>query len=165
MSMILNLLRVTPTELATYQQDSEALETRLDALAADPALTDLDKAWDGIIYLLTGAPITQAPHPHPLAKVLFSGQLLDEAQDLGYGPAHYLTPSQVASLHAQLAAIGPAELRTRFDPARMLAQGVYPDIWAEGEDALAYVLDGYQLLQEEYATAAQRGEGLLTWLS
>jgi hypothetical protein len=163
MGMLMNLLRVTPTELAAYQQDSDALETRIYAAAADPALTDLDKTWDGIIYLLTGAPVTQATHP--LVSVLFSGQLLDVAQDLGYGPAHYLTPTQVAGLHPQLAAIDPAELRARFDPANMQAQGVYPDIWAEGEDALTYVLDGYETLRQEYATAAQRGEGLLTWLS
>jgi hypothetical protein len=160
MSMLLNLLRVTPAELPTSKT---AARWKRASAPRPPTRTDLDKTWDDISYLLTGASATQTTHP--LVSLLFSGQLLDEAQDVGSGPTHYLTPTQVASLHQQLAAISPAELRVRFEPARMLAQGVYPINWAEGEDALAYVLAGYATLRQAYAAAVQGGEGLLTWLS
>ena len=37
----------------------------------------------------------------PLAKIFFSGQLVDENQNLGYGPAHYLTRYQVKELNVE----------------------------------------------------------------
>lgn len=164
MSMIGNLLRVTDAELQTYLADSTRLENRIyQDTGTDPALVDIDKTWDGINFLLTRDKLGQTSHP--LAHVLLSGQLVDEAQDLGYGPAHYLTAAQVAELQPQLAAISRAELKRRFDPARMTALGIYPNIWDEGDDAFDYVADGFKTVQELYAEAAQRGEGLITFIS
>jgi hypothetical protein len=166
MSMIGNLLRVSNAELQTYLADSSQLETRIyrDS-GTDPALVDIDKTWDGIVFLLTGNALSEGAHQHPLARVLFSGQLVDEDQDLGYGPAHFLRPEEVAELQPQLAALTVAELKQRFDPAKMTELGIYPNIWDEGEDAFEYVLGGFMTVQEHYAEAAQRGEGMITFLS
>ncbi|RTQ50309.1 DUF1877 family protein [Hymenobacter gummosus] len=162
--MIGNLLRVSPAELQAYRADSARLEDRLyQGTGTDPALTDIDKTWDGLVFLLTGQPLSEATHP--LARVLFSGQLVDEEQDLGYGPAHYLEPAEVAALQPQLAAIGAAELRKHFDPARMTALGIYPGIWAEGDDAFDYLADGFAAVQALYAEAAKRGEGMITFIA
>ena len=164
MSMIGNLLRVTEAELQAYRADSAQLENRIyQDTGTDPALVDIDKTWDGIVFLLTGQPLSQTAHP--LVRVLFSGQLVDEEQDLGYGPAHYLTPAEVAELQPLLAAIGVAELKQRFDPARMSELGTYPNIWDEGDDAFDYVADGFATVQELYAEAARRGEGMITFIS
>ena len=142
MSMIGHLLRVTDAELQTYLADSAQLENRIyhDA-GTDRALTDIDKTWDGIIFLLTGQALSEAVHP--LVRVLFSGQLIDAEQDLGYGPAHFLRPEEVAELHPQLAALTVADLKQRFDPAKMTELGVYPGIWEEGNEAFEYVMGGF----------------------
>src|SRR6478609_11842389 len=103
MSMIGHLLRVTKPELDEYLKDSSLLESSIYDEETDeenPNLVDLDKSWDGILFLLTGQNVVNTDHP--LAKVLFSGQLIDEEQDLGYGPAHYLTPEQVKDLNSQI---------------------------------------------------------------
>lgn len=71
----------------------------------DDALIDIDKTWDGIIFLLTGHGIASAASP--LVRVLFSGQLIDEEQDLGYGPTHYLTPEEVVELSNEISTITP----------------------------------------------------------
>jgi hypothetical protein len=164
MSMIGNLLRVSAAELQTYRADSAQLENRLyQDTGRDSALVDIEKTWDGIIFLLTGQAL--ADTTHPLARVLFSGQLIDEAQDLGYGPAHYLTPAEVAALQPQLAAVTVADLKQRFDPARMTALGIYPNIWEEGDDAFDYVAEGFATLQQLYAEAAARGQGMITFIS
>ncbi|MDO7875910.1 YfbM family protein [Hymenobacter sp. ASUV-10] len=166
MSMIGNLLRVTDAELQTYLADSAQLETRLyQDSGTDRALTDIDKTWDGIIFLLTGDALSQGGHQHPLARVLFSGQLIDAEQDLGYGPAHFLRPEEVAELQPQLAALTVARLKQRFDPAKMTELDVYPGIWDEGDEAFEYVMGGFETVQEHYAEAAQRGEGMITFLS
>ena len=87
MSMIGNFLRVTKTQLEDYLKDSTLLETRIydeESDDEDPNLVDIDKSWEGILFLLTGQNLETIDHP--LAKVLFSGQIIDEDQDLGYGP-------------------------------------------------------------------------------
>lgn len=69
-----HLLRVSPAELHTYLADSTQLEDRIYRNASkDRALEEIDKTWDGIIFLLTGQSFAQADHP--LTRVLFSGQL------------------------------------------------------------------------------------------
>jgi Domain of unknown function (DUF1877) len=163
MGMIGNLLRVTDAELQAYRADSRRLEDRIYRTVNDPALADIDKTWEGIVFLLTGEAL--ADTSHPLVRVLFSGQLVDAEQDLGYGPAHYLTPAEVAALQPPLAAITGAELRQRFDPARMTELGIYPSIWDEGEEAFEYLAGGLATVQELYAEAARRGEGMITFIS
>jgi len=164
MGMTSNLLRVTDAELQTYLADSTQLETRIyQESGRDPALVDIDKTWDGIVFLLTGAGLSEAAHP--LTRLLFSGQLIDAEQDLGYGPAHFLRPAEVAALQPQLAALTAAELKQRFDPAKMTELDVYPGIWQEGDEAFDYVAGGFATVQEHYAKAAQRGEGMITYLT
>ena len=164
--MIGNLLRVSSAELQAYLADSSQLEARIyQDSGTDPALVDIDKTWDGIVFLLTGNALSEGAHQHPLARVLFSGQLVDEDQDLGYGPAHYLQPDEVAELQPQLAALTATELQSRFNPAKMTELGIYPGIWDEGAEAFDYLLQGFTTVQEHYAEAAQRGEGMVTFLS
>jgi len=163
--MIGNLLRVAESELEEYLKDSSLLEDRIygESKTADESLVDIDKSWDGIIFLLTGQNIENANHP--LVKVLFSGQLIDEEQDLGYGPAHYLTPEQVKELNNQISKITIADLKQKFDPNKMTELEVYPTIWEEGDDAFEYVADSFSTLQNFYAEAAKNGEAIITFLN
>lgn len=162
MSMIGNLLRVTPAELEAYRKDSTQLENRIYADAENPNLVDIDKAWDGIMFLLTGQNLENLDHP--LAGVLFSGQLVDEDQDLGYGPAHYVTPEQVQELHAAISVITTDELRRKFDAKKMAELEIYPNVW-EHEDTPDYLIEYFETIQEVYATAAQNGEAVITFIN
>jgi hypothetical protein len=164
MSMIGNLFRVTNMELDEYLKDSSLLENRIYSEEANDAnLVDIDKAWEGIVFLLTGQCLAEADHP--LVAVLFSGQLVDENQDLGYGPAHYLRPQQVADLNNQITAITVADLKQRFDPAKMMELGVYPEIWDDGDDAFDYLANYFNSVQQLYHQAAQNQEAIITFVS
>ena len=126
MSMIGNLLRVTKSELEEYLKDSSLLETRIyddEAEEPEPNLVDIDKSWDGIIFLLTGQNFENSDHP--LTKVLFSGQIIDENQDLGYGPGQYLTPEQVKDLNEEISKISVKELSEKYDAQKMMELEVY----------------------------------------
>lgn len=159
--MTAHLLRVTPQELFTYLEDSVQLAGRVRSAAKDERRYDIDKSWDGIIYLLTGQ---NSSSGHPLAKLFFSEQLIDKDQDLGTGPAHYLLPAQVQELHAALGGIQPGALKERFDAAAMTAAGVYPgNAWQE-EGTDDYLAEYFELVQEVLATAAARGEALITFI-
>lgn len=167
MSMIGNLLRVTKTELEEYLKDSSLLESSIYDEETDdenPNLVDIDKAWDGIIFLLTGQGIANANHP--LLRVLFSGQIIDEEQDLGYGPAHYLTPEQVAELNSEISKITIADLKQKYDPKKMAELEVYPTIWEqEGDEAFDYLCEYFVNLQQVYSDATKNGEAIITFLN
>lgn len=165
MSMIGNLLRVTKTELEEYLKDSSLLENRIyndDSESEDPNLVDIDKSWDGIIFLLTGQNFDNSNHP--LTKVLFSGQIIDEEQDLGYGPGQYLTPEQVKEVNEQISKISIEELSKKFDAKRMTELEVYPNIW-EDEDEVNYLTEYFQTIQEVYAEASKNDEAIITFIN
>ncbi|MGJ1446059.1 YfbM family protein [Sphingobacterium spiritivorum] len=164
MSMIANLLRVTTSELEAYLKDSSLLEESIYNDEADAEnLIDIDKSWDGIIFLLTGQGLATAKHN--LVRILFSGQIIDEEQDLGYGPAHYLTAEQVAELNGEISAITIADLKQRFNPERMNELEIYPIIWDEGDDAFDYLADGFLTLQNVFADATKNEEAIITFLN
>ena len=165
MSMIGNLLRVSNTELQEYLKDSSLLEDRIyrEDAEQDAGLVDIDKSWEGILFLLTGQSLAEADHP--LAAVLFSGQIVDENQDLGYGPAHYVTPEQVSEINAQISKISFADLEQKFDPAKMMELGIYPEIWDEDDEAIDYLSENYNLIRDIYEKAAANGEAIITFIN
>ena len=167
MGMTGNLLRVTNDELEKYLKDSSLLENNIyndETDGENPNLVDIDKAWEGIIFLLTGQSLANADHP--LLNVLFSGQLIDDEQDLGYGPAHYLTPEQVKDLNDQITDITTADLKQKYDPRRMSELEIYPTIWEEeGDGAFEYLSEYFINLQEAYLEAAKNGEAIITFIS
>ena len=165
MGMIANLLRVTQSELEDYLEDSSLLEDRIyDDEGDEQNLVDIDKSWDGIIFLLTGQNCGST-NDHPLVEILFSEQIIDVEQNLGYSPAHYLTPKEVIELNNQISKITIADLKQKFDPEKMTELGVYPIIWDEGEEAFDYLANGFTDLQNVYAEAAKNGEAIITFLS
>lgn len=164
MSMIFNLLQVTPAELEAFKEDSAKLEDRIYAEGGDDEnFTDIDKAWDGIIFLLTGKNFMQSDGP--VMKAFFSDQLVDEAQDLGYGPAHYVTPQQVEEINVLFQATKEENLRVAFDPQKMMEAEVYPHIWDKDEELFDYILEYFDVLKERYAQAAAAGDAMITFMN
>ncbi|AMR34557.1 hypothetical protein A0256_14600 [Mucilaginibacter sp. PAMC 26640] len=162
--MVGNLLRVTNSELQEYLKDSSLLEDRIyNDEIDDIKLTDIDTAWEGIVFLLTGQCMAEADHP--LLAVLFSGRVINEDQDLGYGPAHYVTPEHVKNLHDQISNFTIADLKQRFDPLKMTGLGVYPEIWEEGEEAFNYLNEYFVTVQRVYHKASSNNEAIITFLS
>lgn len=92
--MIGSLFRVTTEDLEMILNNSSLLEEKVydSADKYKDDILEIDKSWEAIFYLLTGHPVAEMEEAKaPLSWVLFSGQVVDEAQDMGYGPAQYLT--------------------------------------------------------------------------
>jgi hypothetical protein len=124
------------------------------ALPAEPLR--IDKAWDGVDFLLTGR--AEAGNP-PLNNVVRGGK--KTGKDLGYGPARYLTPQEVQEVSRALAAITREKLRERIDPKAMTREGVYCWFENEGEDGLEYFLSYYDEVRRYFQDAARKGHGML----
>ena len=165
MGMIMYLLRISKQELESYIDKPDLfLENRVD----DAYSMDIDKAWGGILYLLTGkafASGTPEDEVDSLNRIFFSAQFFDEDMDVGYGPAHYLTPEQVAGIHRKIASLTEADLKARYNPEAMCEEEeLYPSLdW--NEEDFEYLYSHFQALQSFFATAASRGEAIITFLS
>ncbi|WP_217903485.1 YfbM family protein [Flectobacillus sp. BAB-3569] len=165
MSMIGNLLRVTKIELEEYLKDSSLLEERIynnTSDEEDPKLVEIDRSWEGILFLLTGQNLETIDHL--MARVLFSGQVIDEEQDLGYGPGQYLTHREVKELNTELSKITTEELEQRYDSKRMMELEIYPNTWEEDE-MINYLTDYFEILKEVFAEASQNDEAIITFLN
>ena len=77
--------------------------------------TDLDKAWHGIHYLLTG---TAWEGGRPLNFLVAGGRPVGDI-DVGYGPARVLSAAETRGAHEALTQLSDDDLRGRFDPAAM----------------------------------------------
>lgn len=161
MSMLLYLIRVDERTLHSCLEDSSHLEAMLDREELHDRMIDVDKDWDGILFLLTGSSIAGCTN-HPMSRIFFSGQAVDERQDFGYGPAHYLHPQQVAELHTTLATIEARSLQARFSPALMTEEEVYPG-W-DSDDEADGLIEAFAEVQGFYADAARRGEAIISLL-
>ena len=165
MGMIMYLLRISKQELESYIDKPELfLENRVDEACS----MDIDKAWGGILYLLTGKAFafgSLEDEVDSLNRIFFSAQFFDEDMDVGYGPAHYLTPEQVAGINRKIASLTEADLKSHYDPEAMNKEKkLYPSLdW--NEKIFDYLYFHFQALQSFFATAASRGEAIVTYLN
>ncbi len=127
-------------------------------------LVNLDKAWHGLHYLLTGTTWDGEP---PLNFLLAAGHELD-GEGLPDTPPRTFTAVESRAVAADLEQVSDKELRDRFNPKVMMALAIYPEIWdrtpQDKDDPLDYLMDALADLRTILATAVQHKLGLLVVL-
>jgi hypothetical protein len=133
--------------------------------AVDPAdELDVDKAWHGLHFLFTGEAWSGEP---PLGFIVAGGAEVGD-EDVGYGPARAFPNAEVREISAALETVTREELARRFDPARMMELGIYPEIWDRDpadDDMLEYLLEYFDLLKEFIIRGAASGRGMLVYIN
>jgi len=164
MGMAVTFLRVSKNELKECIENSELLEERVfnDEIDDDDNFLDIDKSWDGISFLLTGSGAGAASGE--LSNIIFSGKLVDEEQDMGMGPAHYVDSDEVKSLNDKISKLEVEELREKFDTGKMTRLGIYPDIWEEGEEEFSYLIHYFKQLQAFYQKAVNENQAIISMI-
>lgn len=163
MGMYTTLWRVSQTQLEQYQQNSTLLEPAIyakDFGQEDDSVLDIGKAWDALLFLLTGAGIGRSEGP--LASIYLTGQLIDPEQDLGYGPAHYLVAADVQRVNVHLQDLTPDALQKRYDADALIQASIYPSSWS-AEDG-TYLIEVYKELQAFYQAAAQEEQAVISFV-
>lgn len=142
-----------------------------DALLADPDLlddlleseddasVDLDKAWHGIHWLLTGS---TEPSRGIASQVIFGGQPIGDDPEDSFGQLQ--DAPMVAAIHTFLQAQTEDGLRTGFDPDAMNRADVYPAIWDEPDILDDYLLPIINRLKAFYAPAADSEQWVIAVL-
>jgi hypothetical protein len=168
-SIIANLRSASDPQLDALLAEPERLEDFLDdeedfGRPAPVLELDLDRAWHGIHFLLTG---TAVEGQAPLDFLERGGQEVGDV-DLGYGPARALRAAEVAVIARALEGVSSQALRERFDPLRMRMLEIYPDTWdgkADEADPLGFLLSYFEELRTYVQRVAQTGLGMLVYLS
>lgn len=163
MGMVGCFAAVEPETLRRLRNDPTLIDGYLhpdDGDSDPPNYVDVDKAWHGIHYLLTGRADVGA---EPLSWAVMGGEEIGE--EIGYGPARFLEPELVRSIAAWLP--DDSVFKSRFDPQAMERARIYPEvIWVRDDmDALDYLVENYRELVAFYKSAAERGDGAILWLS
>lgn len=129
--------------------------------AGEGTPVDLDKAWHGVHYLLTGTAWEGEP---PLNFVVEGGADLDYDGPWNSSPRIF-TPAETREIATALARVSDDELRRRFNPAEMMQLEIYPEIWdrePDGtEDPIGYVMSAIEDVRATVNEAVQRGWGLV----
>lgn len=159
MSMICNLKEIAPRKIEPLLADPDTIEEHL--YSEEGNSIDLDKAWHGIHFMLTGS---KSRGEKPLCFLLDGGEFVGDI-DVGYGIARLLTPSEVREFESALNTISKAEFETRFDSEALTRKDIYPNIWDEGDEALAYLSLYFDTLKSFIQSTCQNENGLLIWLN
>ena len=136
----------------------------LDLSPAEGIATDVDKAWHGIHYLLTGT----AGEGEPSLDFIVSGGTLVGDLEIGSGPARVLTAAETLALRDALDSIGDEELASRFNPSEMAALEIYPDIWsgeAAEKESLEYLMEYVRVLRGFLEQTTRERLGLVLHLA
>lgn len=135
----------------------------LELSGAEGLTTDLDKAWHGIHYFLTG---TAWEGEHPRNFLLGGGTEVGDI-DVGYGAARVLTAAETREALNVVNELSYEDLKARFDPQDMLAKEIYPDIWdrdPKEDDTFGYLDEYFQTLRGFLSQTVDEGLGLVIYL-
>jgi hypothetical protein len=111
MGMVLTIWAVTKSALEQYLENSERLANDLYVEKRWPAL-DLGKSWQDLLKVINGEGL--AGVGEGASCLLLSGQLIDEQQDLGCGPAHYLWPNEIEPRYCEIADWTKGTVKLRY---------------------------------------------------
>ncbi|GGB18693.1 YfbM family protein [Puia dinghuensis] len=167
MSMIGQFIRIPAAELQTYLKDSALLEERLDSVEGDEEeFFDIDKSWDALSFLLTGHTLENVSSATPpLSWTIFGNGTVDPEQELGYGPAKYLTSEEVQAVHQAISSLSATALMERYDAEKLNAHHIYPEQWDDSSDWTTYLADNFEALKDFYAKAAIEHQAMILFLT
>lgn len=175
MGMIGIYRRISPEQLAVLQKEPQSVFNflfpgdEIDEVAeSEGRYLNIGKTWHAIHFLLTG---TNNASPSPLGNLVMGGTPLGDLEnvDFDYGPACFLTPSEVQEVAEAISSISLAEFQARFDPQVLYTADVYPMmLWKSEqqtvEDLIEDITSHYISLVKFFQKAANCGEVVLFYI-
>ena len=142
-------------ERAQILKELQSVGVRLPGENPGKEGLSLEKSWHSLHYLLTGK---AEEAPPPLGNAILGGMPIGD--QMGYGPARFLTPEQVREVSLALNAVTMNDLFARFDIELMAASNIYA---CEGEE-IEQMQYYFANLTRYYNDAATKGNAILLYL-
>lgn len=167
MSMIGNFLLVKDAEIDDLLRSPEGIHALLEARAHGAGesedYVDVEKAWHGLHFLLTG---TAWEGEAPLNFIVSGGASIGD-EDVGYGPARALRSHEVVALADALGKIPAGALVDRYDGQKMDSLEIYPRGWTQYDprrEDFGYYTGAYEDIVALVRKGAASKRGLLIWV-
>lgn len=160
MSMIANYMIIEEELIGKIQSGDRSITNVLYESEVDEKdQLDIDKAWQAIHFLLCGNPWEGEG---PLANVVLGGTEIN-GEDIGYGPARFLTTAEVRETFEALKDITSEDLRPKFDINAMQEYEIYPGF--EDEEEFDYVSGYFEEVKNIFKRAAESGRAMLLYVN
>jgi Domain of unknown function (DUF1877) len=161
MGMTGYLQQISPESLRLIESDSSSITSIVfpEEDIEDTSL-DIDKAWQGLHFLLTGE--EWGGGDPPLAYTILGGSVIE---DTDFVACFYVTPEQVKEVAEALSTISEADLVNKCKSEEMV--NVYPFNLTEEfyEEDLDYLLGYFKDIVEYYQSAAEKGYAMLIYIT
>lgn len=177
--------RVTPGELARMRADEEVAAAffghdidweaddedegydeffeRQEAREAEGRYLNIEKAWHGLHYVLTGDPDSDFGYsPTPLYNVVRGGSITPWESEFGI---RVLEPNEVAETDRALQNVTEAELRSRLVAAEFNKHRIYPNEDEWRQEWMDEFLETFTIVSKFFHDAALSGDAILLELS
>lgn len=149
MGMLARYIAVSEDELnRLIDLGDEPLTDEIDMLEEKNPTLDLDKMWDGLHFILTGASASEPLEGDPLSDAVVGVHVIDDETFIA-ATGH----SELKEIISALNGVDKKALRAEFSPRRLDEENIYPDIWLpenkeslfnELEQALNQLIHFYQ---------------------
>ncbi|UOQ65540.1 YfbM family protein [Hymenobacter volaticus] len=166
MSMTMTVRKVSDEQLRELLDEPDLILDFVDSPVSANQELDLDKAWHGLHFMLTGS---NWDGPEPFAYLLDGGEFVgnEEDHDLGYGPARGLTSIAVSRFAAALAGLSELDFKARYDSATMDELEIYPLDWSKEEkleEIVEWLTTTFKELRQFVHEAAATNQALLIYM-
>ena len=160
MSMIGNFLAISEEKAQELRENPSNIPDYLysEEIQESDSYLDIDKAWNGIHFLLTG---TTFGGEEPLCWVVLGGETIGE--DVGYGPARFVNAKDVKTINEAISGIDSSSLNDRFNPDELNDSEVYPSVWEQ--DHAEYLIGAYEDVKAFYASASKNNQCVIQFIS
>ncbi len=164
MGMVASYIRISTDFLSYLKSHPEEIE---DVVFENEELEDrefdIDKAWHGIYYLLTGIADLEQPFESTLGLAIFGGTEIGD--DLGYGPLRYLEVEEVKEIATALESVSVIDFTSRYKVKDMNKFDIYPLEGEWTEEDREYLVENFESLVEFFRITAAKDEAMLLFIS
>ncbi len=162
MSMIGNFFAIEEAKAKELMSNPDTIEDFIyseeSPIEDSEDFLDIDKSWHGIHFLLTGDVWEGAP---PERDVILGGEALGE--DVGYGPARFLSTEEVKNVHNYLSTLESNTLKENYNPEELEKNEIYPNGW--GEEDYDYLAGYFEDLKKFYEKASNENKMVIQYLN
>ena len=127
----------------------------------------LGRTWDMLYYLLSERRRKgeERDWTQWVEATIFGGEVLNEETQTSIGfQIRYLNPAEVLNVRDNLKTVTTAMLHAHWNPRKMREAGVYKIRADEDEDYFTWIEEDFEKLKTFYASIAEHGEGVLTFV-
>ena len=162
MGMTGKCLRCSADQFADMSDDSELFAT-LRFNQRDQTI-DIDQAWHGIHFLLTGSPDAGA---YPLDFLLAGGMEVG-ARDDGFGPSRAFSPDEVREIWSSIEPITAEFLQAQYTAQALVDNRIYPEnAWDTSSDFdfADFIASNYRELRNFLESANAENQAVVVYLT